>query len=138
MGDLAIDAAVTGGNGSYKAELSPEWAAWGPNGGYIAANLDLTVQFRRPAADEQWLFAEGFADVAENGLIGFRSRVWSRSRQLLAYARGAPALTRSRKAAHSRGVKVRTPPPGFLLSRMAAPPLRAPATSTQLSPLPPL
>ncbi|MEU6040874.1 hypothetical protein ABZ801_36330 [Actinomadura sp. NPDC047616] len=39
MGDLAADAAVTGENGHYTAELSPEWAAWGPNGGYLTAIL---------------------------------------------------------------------------------------------------
>ncbi|GAA4106877.1 hypothetical protein GCM10022214_88100 [Actinomadura miaoliensis] len=39
MGDLAADAAVTGENGHYTAELSPEWAAWGPNGGHLTAIL---------------------------------------------------------------------------------------------------
>jgi len=37
MGDLATDTAVTGGDGRFEAELSPDWEIWGPNGGYVAA-----------------------------------------------------------------------------------------------------
>ncbi|SEG73011.1 Acyl-CoA thioesterase [Thermomonospora echinospora] len=64
------------------------WSAHPPDSGYIAPNLDLNVQFHRPAAEEEWLFGEGTADVAEDGLIGFRTRVWSRGRKLLASGSG--------------------------------------------------
>ena len=37
MGDLALDTRVEGGDGSYRARISPEWAIWGPNGGYLGA-----------------------------------------------------------------------------------------------------
>ncbi len=37
MGDFAIDTAVEGGDGRYRARLSREWEIWGPNGGYLAA-----------------------------------------------------------------------------------------------------
>jgi acyl-CoA thioesterase-2 len=36
VGDLSVDTKVTGGDGRYRATLSPDWAIWGPNGGYLA------------------------------------------------------------------------------------------------------
>jgi len=39
VGDLAHDTEVTGGDGHYRARLSPAWEIWGPCGGYIAAVL---------------------------------------------------------------------------------------------------
>jgi len=64
------------------------WRRHGPDGGYITPNLDLSVQFHRSAPGEEWLLAEGLADVAERGLVGFRSRVWSRGGRLLASGSG--------------------------------------------------
>ncbi|MFI0367876.1 thioesterase family protein [Actinomadura sp. 1N219] len=64
------------------------WHAHPPDSGFIAPNLDLNVQFHRPAAESEWLFGEGTAEVAENGLIGFRNRIWSDGRELLASASG--------------------------------------------------
>ena len=57
-------------------------------GGYITPNLDLSVQFHRSAPGAEWLLAEGLAEVAESGLVGFRSRVWSRGGRLLASGSG--------------------------------------------------
>jgi acyl-CoA thioesterase-2 len=38
MGDLEVDTAVEAvGDGRYRAELSPDWRIWGPNGGYVAS-----------------------------------------------------------------------------------------------------
>ncbi|WP_194813776.1 thioesterase family protein [Nocardia sp. XZ_19_385] len=37
MGDLGLDTAVDGAAGQYAATLSPDWEAWGPVGGYLAA-----------------------------------------------------------------------------------------------------
>jgi acyl-CoA thioesterase II len=37
VGDLSIDTAVSGENGHYQGELSPDWEIWGPNGGYLAS-----------------------------------------------------------------------------------------------------
>lgn len=66
------------------------WSAAGSahswDSGYVAPNLDLSVQFHRAAVAEEWLFVEGFADVAEDGLIGFRTRAWAG--RLLATATG--------------------------------------------------
>ncbi|MBO2451161.1 thioesterase family protein [Actinomadura barringtoniae] len=67
---------------------SAAWSAHLTDLDYTAPNLDLTVQFHRSAVKDEWLFAEGFADVAEDGLIGFRSRVWSGGRNLLASGSG--------------------------------------------------
>jgi acyl-CoA thioesterase len=37
MGNLQEDTAVEGGEGAYRASVSQEWQAWGPNGGYLSA-----------------------------------------------------------------------------------------------------
>ncbi len=37
MGDLQEDTRLEGGDGRYRASLSPDWEIWGPNGGYLAA-----------------------------------------------------------------------------------------------------
>lgn len=37
MGDLALDTAVEGSDGHYRATLSRDWEIWGPNGGYLAS-----------------------------------------------------------------------------------------------------
>jgi acyl-CoA thioesterase II len=62
------------------------WAAHPSDGPlpFIAPNLDLHVRFHRSAADSEWLFCEGRADLAEEGLIGADMRVWSREGKLLA------------------------------------------------------
>ena len=54
VGDLAVDTAVTGGDGRYSMELSRDWEIWGPNGGYVAS-LALRAagahsRFDRPAS----------------------------------------------------------------------------------------
>jgi acyl-CoA thioesterase len=58
------------------------------NSGFIAPNLDVNVQFHRPASEHEWLLADGFSGVAEDGLIGFRSQVWSDGGALLASGSG--------------------------------------------------
>lgn len=56
--------------------------------GFIAPTLDVNVQFHRAAPASEWLLVEGISPVAEHGLIGFRSTVWSGQRQLLASGSG--------------------------------------------------
>ncbi len=65
-------------------------AAWPPAevGGFITPNLDLSVQFHQGAAAEEWLLAEGFAEVADGGLVGFRSRLWTRDGRLVSSGSG--------------------------------------------------
>jgi acyl-CoA thioesterase-2 len=54
----------------------------------IAPSLDVNVQFHALAPDSDWLLCETRAELARDGLIGFRSRVWSSERQLLAAGAG--------------------------------------------------
>lgn len=70
--------------------------------GYFAPNLDVTVQFHRAEPNSDWLLAEGFSDVAEDGLVGYRSRLWSASGRLL--ASGSGQLLCRRGSASSRYV----------------------------------
>ncbi len=56
--------------------------------GVVAPNLDLAVQFHRFEPGCRWLLCHGSAPVAERGLIGFGSQVFSRDRRLLASGAG--------------------------------------------------
>ena len=64
MGDLQVDTTISGSNGHYTGEMSPEWAIWGPMGGYAASfalraaaaeasadfvPISMTAQFFQPA-----------------------------------------------------------------------------------------
>lgn len=53
MGDLAVDTAIEGGDGRYRAQLSRQWEIWGPNGGYLAVialrAAGAHTPLRRPA-----------------------------------------------------------------------------------------
>lgn len=51
---------------------------------FLAPNLDLTVQFHRFVPQETWMLADGVALLADDGLVGCVSRLWSESGQLLA------------------------------------------------------
>jgi hypothetical protein len=69
MGDLESQAAVEKtGEGRYRAVLDPDWAIWGPNGGYLAAialrAAGAESRFRRPASFLcQYLSVAEFAEV---------------------------------------------------------------------------
>jgi len=58
-------------------------ASHGPSP-FIAPNVDLAAHFHRAAPDVEWLLADGFAPVAEGGLIGCRTEVWTQHGKLLA------------------------------------------------------
>jgi acyl-CoA thioesterase II len=53
MGDLGIDTAVEGSDGTYTASLSSDWEIWGPMGGYVASTAlraaGAHTSFGRPA-----------------------------------------------------------------------------------------
>ncbi len=51
---------------------------------YLAPNLDLTVQFHRFAPESTWTLVEGIAPLAEAGIVGCVSRLWSEDGDLLA------------------------------------------------------
>lgn len=51
---------------------------------HLAPSLDLSVQFHRPAFDDEWLLCESHSPVAEAGLVGGTARVWTQDRRLVA------------------------------------------------------
>jgi acyl-CoA thioesterase len=51
---------------------------------FLTPNLDLTVQFHRFVPQQTWMLADGSALLAENGLVGCVSRLWSEDGKLLA------------------------------------------------------
>lgn len=51
---------------------------------YLTPNLDLMVQFHRFAPETDWMLADGNVWVAEDGLVGCISRLWSEDGRLLA------------------------------------------------------
>jgi len=59
-----------------------------PDLAWMAPNLDLAVQFHRADPTAEWLLADGVAPVAEDGLIAFRSHVWTDRGALLATGSG--------------------------------------------------
>jgi len=68
VGDFDVDTALSGGDGRYRATLSPDWEIWGPNGGYIATialrAVGATSRFTRPASlHAHFLSVATFDDV---------------------------------------------------------------------------
>ena len=55
---------------------------------FMAPSIDVSVQFHALAPESEWLLCETSAEIAREGLIGYRSRVWSESRHLLASGAG--------------------------------------------------
>jgi acyl-CoA thioesterase II len=51
---------------------------------YLMPNLDLTAQFHRFVPQDTWILADGIALLAEDGLVGCVSRLWSEDGRLLA------------------------------------------------------
>jgi acyl-CoA thioesterase-2 len=55
---------------------------------FVAPSLDLAVQFHRLDGLGDWLLCSGVAPVADHGLIGFRSEVWTADDRLVASGSG--------------------------------------------------
>jgi len=51
---------------------------------FLMPNLDLTAQFHRFVPHDTWMLADGIALLAEDGLVGCVSRLWSEDGKLLA------------------------------------------------------
>lgn len=60
----------------------------GPNTPYLAHSLDLYAAFHRPAPSSSWLLVDGHAPISVAGRVGWNSRVWSRSGELVASGAG--------------------------------------------------
>jgi acyl-CoA thioesterase len=83
VGDLAVDTAVEGAAGRYRARLSSDWAVWGPNGGYVAAvalrAAGTATALRRPAS-----FACQYLNVATFGAVDLTVQTLRASRRAAA------------------------------------------------------
>jgi acyl-CoA thioesterase II len=55
-----------------------------PQTAFTAPNLDVTAWFHRSAPEDPWLLADHASEVAEAGLMGTTSRIWSSDGRLLA------------------------------------------------------
>jgi acyl-CoA thioesterase II len=55
---------------------------------FIAPSLDLYAAFQRCAPTEEWLLLDGHSPVADDGLLSWTGRVWTRDRQLVASGGG--------------------------------------------------
>ena len=77
MGSLDLDTKLAGSDGRYRVSISPDWAIWGPNGGYMAA-LALRAaatasRFRRPASFACHFLSVGAFDAASVQVTPLRS-----------------------------------------------------------------
>ena len=55
---------------------------------FIAPSLDLYASFQHPGVSEEWLLLDGHSPVADDGLLSWTGRIWTRDRQLLASGGG--------------------------------------------------
>ena len=62
--------------------------AHSPDLAWMAPNLDFTAHFHRADPTAEWLLVDGVAPVAADGLIGYRSQIWSDQGTLLASGSG--------------------------------------------------
>ena len=51
---------------------------------FLMPNLDLTAQFHRFVPHDTWMLADGIALLAEDGLVGCVSRLWTEDGKLVA------------------------------------------------------
>ena len=56
--------------------------------GFIAPSLDLYASFQHSGLGEEWLLLDGYAPVAEQGLLSWNGRVWSQGGDLIASGGG--------------------------------------------------
>lgn len=85
MGDLAVDTAIEGSDGRYRAQLSRDWEIWGPNGGYLAVialrAAGAYTPLRRPAT-----FSCHYLGVADFGAVDLDVRTIRGSRRAVSVA----------------------------------------------------
>ena len=85
MGDLAVDTAIEGSDGRYRAQLSRDWEIWGPNGGYLAVialrAAGTHTSLRRPAT-----FSCHYLGVADFDAVDLEVRTIRGSRRAASIA----------------------------------------------------
>lgn len=86
VGNFERDTRPVGKDGRYGVTLSPDWAVWGPNGGYIAAialrAMAMEGALKRPAAFHCQFLKAGKFDAAK--ILVERTRQGKRSEALRA------------------------------------------------------
>jgi acyl-CoA thioesterase-2 len=55
---------------------------------FIAPSLDLYASFQQAGTDEEWLLLDGHSPVADDGLLSWNGRIWTRGRKLVASGGG--------------------------------------------------
>lgn len=99
MGNFATDTALTGGNGHYRAVLSPEWEVWGPVGGYVAAialrAIGAETPLRRPASITCQFLAVAAFDEVEVAVTTLRQGKRSHALHARMTQKGQPILAAS-------------------------------------------
>lgn len=56
--------------------------------GFIAPSLDLYAAFQHPGSNSEWILLEGHSPMADDGLLSWTGRVWTRERKLIASGGG--------------------------------------------------
>jgi len=56
--------------------------------GFIAPSLDLYASFQHSGMDDEWLLLDGHSPVADDGLLSWNGRVWTRDLRLVASGGG--------------------------------------------------
>ncbi len=127
MGDLAVDTAVEGSNGRFRARLSRDWEIWGPNGGYVAAialrAAGAATALRRPASLAGHFLNVARFDVVDLEVTTLRAAKRAESLRVTMTQEGRPifeALVWTVGAAdgleHDASVFPSVPPPDALRS----------------------
>ena len=102
VGDLAMDTAIEGSDGRYRAQLSRDWEIWGPNGGYLAVialrAAGAHTPLRRPAT-----FSCHYLGVADFDAVDLDVRTIRGSRRAASVAvsmtqDGRPVLVLAKKS----------------------------------------
>jgi acyl-CoA thioesterase-2 len=99
MGNFLADTALTGGNGRYRAMISPEWQVWGPLGGYVAAiamrAIGLETPLRRPASISCQFLSMAAFEEADVEVTTLRKGKKSHALHVRISQKGTPVLAAS-------------------------------------------
>jgi acyl-CoA thioesterase II len=128
MGDFASDTTVIGGDGAYRANLSPDWEVWGPLGGYVAAialrAMAAETQLPRPASFQCQFLSVARFDAVEVAVETLRRGKRSQALHARMTQQGRPVLAALgwfvddglSGLVHAHGEMPEVPPPAALRS----------------------
>jgi acyl-CoA thioesterase len=96
VGNLDEDTAVEGGEGRYRARLSPDWEIWGPNGGYVASvalrAAAAASRFDRPASFMGHFLSTAAFDTVDLEVTPLRQAKRAESLRVSMTQEGRPVL----------------------------------------------